>query len=104
MCTTNACAHPNPNHENPNPKPQTLNLCTQWVFKWRLQAEESMIAKGKAGMSVDGIRDFVARFIPAYTAYLPGLYKNGPTTATTGNLLTIEVDEKRSPVREQSQN
>ncbi|MEW5306033.1 MAG: hypothetical protein WDW38_009971 [Sanguina aurantia] len=74
----------------------------QWVFKWRLQAEEAMIKKGKAGMSEDGIRDFVARFIPAYTAYLPGLYKNGPTTATAGNTLTIEVDVNRSPVSGQS--
>ncbi|MEW5318781.1 MAG: hypothetical protein WDW38_009971 [Sanguina aurantia] len=80
-----------------------MNLhCTRWVFKWRLQAEEAMIKKGKAGMSEDGIRDFVARFIPAYTAYLPGLYKNGPTTATAGNTLTIEVDVNRSPVSGQS--
>lgn len=46
----------------------------QWVFKWRLQAEEGMRASGKPGMSDAQIADFVARFMPAYKAYLPVLY------------------------------
>ena len=46
----------------------------QWVFKWRLQAEEGMRASGKSGMSDDQIADFVDRFMPAYKAYLPTLY------------------------------
>jgi len=70
----------------------------QWVFKWRLQAEERMRASGKAGMTDAQIADFVARFMPAYKAYLPGLYAKGPTTARAGKTLIIEVDEKRSPV------
>lgn len=47
---------------------------SQWVFKWRLQAEERMRASGKPGMTDAQIADFVARFMPAYKAYLPGLY------------------------------
>jgi len=44
------------------------------VFKWRLEAEEAMRAGGKPGMSDAQIADFVARFMPAYKAYLPYLY------------------------------
>ncbi|KAG2438369.1 hypothetical protein HYH02_010824 [Chlamydomonas schloesseri] len=73
----------------------------QWVFKWRLQAEERMKAGGKAGMSAEQIADFVSRFIPAYAAYLPGLYGSGPTTARHGRTLIIEVDQNRSPVAAQ---
>ncbi|GLC45781.1 hypothetical protein PLESTB_001156700 [Pleodorina starrii] len=73
----------------------------QWVYQWRLQAEERMKAGGKAGMSAEQIADFVSRFIPAYTAYLPGLYAAGPTTARSGRTLIIEVDQKRSPVPQQ---
>eukprot|EP00798_Chlamydomonas_sp_ICE-L_P021504 gene21504-28486_t len=70
----------------------------QWVFGWRLQAEEKMRASGKPGMTNDQIADFVARFQVAYRAYLPGLYNNGPTTAKAGRLLTIQVDQNRTPV------
>jgi hypothetical protein len=47
------------------------------------------------------IADFVARFIPAYQAYLPGLYAAGPTSAQPGKTLIIEVDMNRSPVAQQ---
>ncbi|GIL73541.1 hypothetical protein Vretimale_5245 [Volvox reticuliferus] len=73
----------------------------QWVYKWRLQAEERMKASGKSGMTAEQIADFVSRFIPAYSAYLPGLYAAGPTTARSGRTLIIEVDQNRSPVPEQ---
>lgn len=73
----------------------------QWVFKWRLQAEERMKASGKAGMTDAQIADFVARFMPAYRAYLPGLYSAGPTTAQQGRTLIIEVDAQRAPVAQQ---
>eukprot|EP00200_Dunaliella_tertiolecta_P002230 CAMPEP_0202351190 /NCGR_PEP_ID=MMETSP1126-20121109/7943_1 /ASSEMBLY_ACC=CAM_ASM_000457 /TAXON_ID=3047 /ORGANISM="Dunaliella tertiolecta, Strain CCMP1320" /LENGTH=376 /DNA_ID=CAMNT_0048943275 /DNA_START=154 /DNA_END=1284 /DNA_ORIENTATION=- len=75
----------------------------QWVFKWRLQAEEGMRASGKPGMSDDQIADFVARFMPAYKAYLPQLYSKGPTTARPNHTLIIEVDEQRSPMANQPQ-
>lgn len=70
----------------------------QWVYNWRLQAEEKMIAAGKPGMSTAQIQDFVARFMPAYAAYLPELYMKGPTTAKAGRTLVVEVDQRRSPV------
>lgn len=73
----------------------------QWVYQWRLQAEERMKASGKAGMTAEQIADFVSRFMPAYQAYLPGLYARAPTTAQPGKTLIIEVDQNRSPVAEQ---
>ncbi len=76
-------------------------LPLQWVFKWRLQAEEQMRASGKAGMTDAQIADFVARFIPAYRAYLPRLYSHGPTTCKKDKTLIIEVDQNRSPVAKQ---
>jgi len=71
------------------------------VFGWRLQAEQRMRSAGKAGMSDEQVADFVARYIPAYQAFLPELYKSGPTTARPGHTLVIEVDERRSPVAQQ---
>lgn len=73
----------------------------QWVFGWRLQAEQRMCAAGKPGMTDEQIADFVSRYIPAYKAYLPGLYTAGPTTARAGHTLIIEVDQNRSPVQQQ---
>jgi D-glycerate 3-kinase len=48
------------------------------VFKWRLEAETAMKAKGLPGLSEEQVADFVSRFIPAYKLYLPELYANGP--------------------------
>ncbi|GFR49593.1 hypothetical protein Agub_g11661 [Astrephomene gubernaculifera] len=73
----------------------------QWVYEWRLQAEERMKAGGRPGMSAEQVADFVSRFMPAYAAYLPGLYAAGPTTAAPGRTLVIEVDRQRSPVAQQ---
>eukprot|EP00877_Chromochloris_zofingiensis_P011372 jgi/Chrzof1/6489/Cz18g13070.t1_GLYK len=70
----------------------------QWVFGWRLQAEHQMRSKGKPGMTDDQVAEFVSRYIPPYEAYLPGLYAHGPTTATPGHTLIIEVDKSRAPV------
>lgn len=67
----------------------------QWVFKWRLQAEQQMRAAGKAGMSDEEVGEFVRRYIPAYDAYLPGLYTVGPTTARPGRTLFVRVGETR---------
>lgn len=44
---------------------------------------------------------FVDRFMPAYRAYLPGLYAAGPTTARPGHLLVVQVDEGREPLATQ---
>eukprot|EP01024_Parvocaulis_polyphysoides_P005311 TRINITY_DN1132_c0_g3_i4.p1 TRINITY_DN1132_c0_g3~~TRINITY_DN1132_c0_g3_i4.p1 ORF type:complete len:339 (+),score=30.07 TRINITY_DN1132_c0_g3_i4:73-1089(+) len=71
------------------------------VFDWRLQAEQQMKAGGKPGMTDEQIEDFVSRFMPAYNAYLPDLYKNGPTTSKPGKLVVVEVDQQREPVQNQ---
>lgn len=60
-----------------------------------------MRAAGKPGMTDEQIADFVSRYIPAYTAYLPGLYSQGPTTAAAGRTLILEVDQMRAPVAHQ---
>lgn len=60
-----------------------------------------MKAQGKPGMTDAQVADFVARFIPSYTAYLPALYSRGPTTARADRTLIIEVDQNRSPVKQQ---
>lgn len=49
-------------------------------------------------MTDDQVAEFVSRYIPPYEAYLPGLYAHGPTTATPGHTLIIEVDKSRAPV------
>lgn len=67
----------------------------QWVFKWRLQAEQQMRADGKAGMSDEEVGEFVRRYIPAYEAYLPQLYTDGPTTAQPGRTLFVRVGAGR---------
>lgn len=67
----------------------------QAVYQWRLQAEQQMRLAGNAGMSDAEVERFVSRYMPAYTAYLPGLYAHGPTTARPGHLLRVAVDENR---------
>lgn len=62
------------------------------------QAEHNMKASGKPGMTDDQIRDFVSRFMPAYQAYLPGLYKDGPTTAKPDHLLQIRINQTRQVI------
>ncbi|XP_045804048.1 D-glycerate 3-kinase, chloroplastic [Trifolium pratense] len=68
------------------------------VFQWRLQAEIAMREAGNPGMSDDEVRDFVSRYLPAYNAYLPTLYSQGPNGSDPQHLLTIEIDEKRNPI------
>ncbi|PUZ75220.1 hypothetical protein GQ55_1G136600 [Panicum hallii var. hallii] len=91
------------------------------VFQWRLQAEIAMRADGKPGMSneeaflvaifvgalqmvVEGkpvlidwfsVMDFVSRYLP----YLPTLYKEGPNGSKPEQLLVIDIDEGRNPLR-----
>ncbi|MED6183098.1 hypothetical protein PIB30_034938 [Stylosanthes scabra] len=68
------------------------------VYQWRLQAEIAMREAGKPGMSDDEVRDFVSRYLPAYNAYLPTLYLEGPNGSDPKRLLTIEIDEGRNPI------
>ena len=44
------------------------------VYQWRLEAEKAQ----NNGLSDDDVRDFVARFMPSYRAYLEKLYTHGP--------------------------
>eukprot|EP00898_Chlorokybus_atmophyticus_P004203 jgi/Chlat1/4784/Chrsp31S04775 len=70
----------------------------EWVYRWRLQAEHQMRAAGKTGMTDDQVADFVSRFMPAYRAYLPGLYKQGPKTSHAERTLKFNIDENRNPI------
>ncbi|XP_028756117.1 D-glycerate 3-kinase, chloroplastic [Neltuma alba] len=68
------------------------------VYQWRLQAEIAMREAGNPGMSDEEVRDFVSRYLPAYHAYLPTLYSEGPNGSDPQHLLTIEIDEGRNPI------
>lgn len=71
---------------------------TQWVYEWRLQAEIAMREDGKPGMSDEEVADFVSRYMPAYRAYLPVLYSDGPRGSKPEHTLVVEVDENRNPL------
>ena len=43
----------------------------RYVIDWRAEAEQKMIASGRAGMSDQAIRDYAAKFLPAYRLYGP---------------------------------
>ncbi|XP_012456558.1 D-glycerate 3-kinase, chloroplastic [Gossypium raimondii] len=68
------------------------------VYRWRLQAEVAMREAGKPGMSDEEVEDFVSRYLPAYKAYLPTLYSEGPNGSDPNHLLVIEIDEGRNPI------
>jgi D-glycerate 3-kinase len=68
------------------------------VYQWRLQAEIAMREAGKSGMSDEEVNDFVSRYLPAYKAYLPTLYSEGPNGSDPKHLLVIEIDEGRNPI------
>ncbi|KAJ7962932.1 D-glycerate 3-kinase, chloroplastic [Quillaja saponaria] len=68
------------------------------VYQWRLQAEIAMREAGKPGMSDEEVKDFVSRYLPAYNAYLPTLYSEGPNGSDPDHLLVIEIDEGRNPI------
>lgn len=46
-------------------------------------------------MTYAQVKDFVACYMPAYKAYLPGMYSNGPSTGRGDNVVTFEIDESR---------
>uniref|UniRef100_A0A1D1XKG3 D-glycerate 3-kinase, chloroplastic n=2 Tax=Anthurium amnicola TaxID=1678845 RepID=A0A1D1XKG3_9ARAE len=68
------------------------------VYQWRLEAEVAMREDGKPGMSDDEVLDFVSRYLPAYKAYLPTLYSEGPKGMAPDRLLLVEVDDERNPI------
>ncbi|KAG0607984.1 hypothetical protein M758_8G069100 [Ceratodon purpureus] len=69
-----------------------------WVFVWRLQAEIAMRADGRAGLTDEQVADFVSRYMPAYKAYLPSLYAQGPKSAKKEHTLMLQIDENRNPI------
>ncbi|XP_010532134.1 PREDICTED: D-glycerate 3-kinase, chloroplastic-like [Tarenaya hassleriana] len=69
-----------------------------YVYQWRLQAEIAMRLAGNPGMSDEEVRDFVSRYLPAYKAYLPTLYSEGPNGSDSGRVLVVDIDEERNPI------
>ncbi|KDP37175.1 hypothetical protein JCGZ_06231 [Jatropha curcas] len=69
-----------------------------YVYQWRLQAEIAMREAGKPGMTDEEVKDFVSRYLPAYKAYLPTLYSEGPKGSDPENVLFVEIDEGRNPI------
>jgi D-glycerate 3-kinase len=67
------------------------------VREWRLEAEREARAGGMGALTDDEVADFVDRFLPAYDAYLPGLYSRGPFGGgLSGRTLTVRVDRNRN--------
>ncbi|KAF2301318.1 hypothetical protein GH714_022660 [Hevea brasiliensis] len=66
------------------------------VYQWRLQ--RLPWEAGKPGMTDEEVEDFVSRYLPAYKAYLPTLYAEGPSGSDPENVLLIEIDEGRNPI------
>ena len=44
------------------------------------------------------VKDFVDRYMPAYKAYLPRMYKDGPERKAPGRALVIEINDSRGLV------
>ncbi|KAI3670480.1 hypothetical protein L1987_87815 [Smallanthus sonchifolius] len=44
------------------------------------------------------VLDFVSRYLPAYKAYLPTLYTEGPKGSDSKRTLVVEIDEGRNPI------
>jgi D-glycerate 3-kinase len=66
-----------------------------YVVEWRVEAEARTRAAGRSGMSDAAIRDYIARFIPAYETYLPGLIAETPGS---GEPLRALIGRDRNPV------
>uniref|UniRef100_A0A7N0UZY8 D-glycerate 3-kinase, chloroplastic n=1 Tax=Kalanchoe fedtschenkoi TaxID=63787 RepID=A0A7N0UZY8_KALFE len=68
------------------------------VYDWRLQAEIAMREAGNPGMTDEEVKDFVSRYLPAYNAYLPTLYAEGPDGSVPDRTLVIDIDDARNPI------
>ncbi|KAE8216404.1 hypothetical protein CF327_g422 [Tilletia walkeri] len=77
------------------------------VFQWRLEAEHWMkknVSKGK-GMTDDQVKDFVARYMPAYELFSGGQLgsvEGDRSGSERSSGLRIELDEKRAVVHHQT--
>lgn len=70
---------------------RTSFLCYPTIFHCYKNGEYS------DGVFMLQIKDFVSRYLPAYNAYLPTLYSEGPNGSDPNRLLFIEIDEERNP-------
>ena len=51
------------------------------IVAWRVDAERARRSRGAPGLSDEDARDYIERFLPAYTAYVPGLLTAPPGRA-----------------------
>ena len=73
------------------------------VYTWRLQAEHAMKEAGRPGMTDAQVADFVTRYMPAYEAYLPGLYAAAEGSGVGGSPTFLAwVDEGRNAAQVQA--
>jgi D-glycerate 3-kinase len=65
-----------------------------YVLRWRVEAEETMKARGLPGLSREAIEDYVRRFLPAYALWA------GKPPARFGDdqTLVIGLDAMRRPI------
>jgi D-glycerate 3-kinase len=64
-----------------------------FVLRWRVEAEETMKASGRPGLSRDAIEDYVRRFLPAYA-----VYGARPVPVPDDRQLVIAIDAERRAV------
>jgi D-glycerate 3-kinase len=65
-----------------------------YVLRWRIEAEETMKARGVPGLSRDAITDYVRRFLPAYALWAG----RPPSRFEPDATLSIGLDALRRPV------
>jgi len=64
-----------------------------FVVEWRVEAEASMIARGRPGLDRTAIEDYVRRFLPAYARY-----GGAPPGIPSERQLEIWLDAGRGPI------
>jgi D-glycerate 3-kinase len=67
---------------------------SRFVLDWRVEAEEQSRAQERGGMSIDEVKAFAERFLPAYLIYLPGLRERSPVR---GPFLHVLIGHNRLP-------
>jgi D-glycerate 3-kinase len=68
-------------------------LDDRFVLQWRVEAEESMKARGRPGLSREAIEDYVHRFLPAYALWAG----RAPAAVAASATLTIPIGLDRRP-------
>ncbi len=65
-----------------------------FVVDWRVEAEAKMRAEGKSGMTPSEAFNYVSKFLPAYSLYIPYLSANPPVSK---NVLQLVLAKDRLP-------